>query len=461
MKVSTERLEDCQMVLNIEVEPEALEQSLERASRRLAARTTIPGFRKGKAPRQMLERYLGRAALLEEALELLVPESYNQAIEEHQVPAFAEPRIEILQLEPVVFKATVPLRPVVQLGDYRQLRLQTEPITVPEEELEATLEGLRYRSAPWEPTERPAAFGDLLTIDVEGTVEGEPLIRDAEVEYPLMKDMPVPVPGFVDQLEGMEKGQVKEFTLVLPQDYRDQALAGKPSNFTVTLRELKEKRLPELDDEFAKGIGEEYETLQQLREHLAADLQNAADRNHRRQLEEEAIQAVIGMAQVEYPSVLVEHEIDHLIQEQEGSLRDSKRSMEEYLRTLDKTVEDLREEWRPVATQRVVRSLTMGQLAQDEEIQVDPQEVEEEIERMVSSAGENRDTLRSLFDSPVSRDSIARFLLNRKTLERLVEITTGSSPGEEQADPENPPEVEASGQLSASETSAGEAVPKG
>ncbi|KPJ52124.1 MAG: hypothetical protein AMJ37_03480, partial [Dehalococcoidia bacterium DG_18] len=227
MKVSTEKIENSQMVLEVEAEPEEVARSLEEAYHRLVGRAEIPGFRRGKAPRAMLERYIGREALLEKALERLVPDLLNQAIAEQGIEAIAPPEVEITQVDPVSFKATVPVRPTVELGNYRELSIAPEPVAVAEEEVNKVIEQLRYQHAPWEPVERPIKFDDLVTIDVAGSVEGKPLLDRKDLQFQVLQGLPFPVHGFAEKLEGLDKGQDSEFSISLPADYAASELAGK------------------------------------------------------------------------------------------------------------------------------------------------------------------------------------------------------------------------------------------
>jgi trigger factor len=251
MKVSSEKIEGSQVVLNVEVEEAEMEAAIKKAYHRLGAKTTVPGFRKGKAPHEMLERFYGKEAFVEDAAEHLLPEVYDQAIDEQEVDAIARPQIDVVQINPLSFKATVPVRPEVELADYHEIKLEPEEVTVTEEEAAEVLEKIRDMQAPWVPVERPAQFNDLLAINVEGTVEGNVVIDEKEGLYQLLPDPPNAIPGFAEQLEGAEKGEERVFALTLP-DNRGE-FSGKECNFKVLVNEIKEKSLPELDDEFAKS----------------------------------------------------------------------------------------------------------------------------------------------------------------------------------------------------------------
>lgn len=415
MKLSLERIENSQVVLNIEAEPEEVELALEESYRHLAKSTNIPGFRRGKTPRAMLERYLGREVLLEEAMEHLVPQLLGRALEEQGIDAIAEPEIEITQNDPLIFKSTVSVRPTVELGDYRQIRVDPEPVEVADEEVDKAMEQIRYQQAPWQPAERPVQFGDLVTINVEGNVDDKPALDRKELQYQVLKESPFPVPGFWEQLEGLEKGQEKEFTLSFPDDYELNQFAGKECQFKVLVSEIKEKILPELDDEFAKSLGQGFETLESLRERVASNLKAMAEESEKRRLEEKAIEALVEQSKVDFPPVLVEHEIDRLIREREASL-------EGRIQDRGKSVEELKEALRPLAVNRITHALILGKVAEEEKIEVAEAEVDEEIEAMAQGAGERGEELRKAFSSAAARQSMEEVLLTRKTLKRLTEI---------------------------------------
>jgi len=428
MKVSKDKIEGSQVVLNIEVEAEEMEGAIRQAYRRLGAKTTVPGFRKGKAPTAILEQYFGKGALVEDATEHLLPEVYERAIQEQEVEAIAQPQIEVLQADPLAFKATVPVRPAVELGDYHQIKFTLEPAVVTEEEATEALEAIRYMQAPWEPVERPASFGDLLAIDVEGTVGDKSVINEKEGWYRLSPDLPSAVPGFAEQLEGAKKGEERVFTLTLPPEQGD--FGGQECNFRVLVNEIKQKNLPELDDEFAKGLGQGSETLDQLKEKIAADLKSRKEWEAKNNLEEKAIKALVDLAQPEFPDVIVQHEIDHLIAEREQHFGD-RASLENYLKTAKKTEDEFRSELRPMAERIVVRSLVLHKFAELEGIEVGAADIDAEVEQMMQHASDER--TRRLLGSPSARESIGKNLFIRKAMDRLFEIATaeGASVGSE------------------------------
>ncbi|MDI6857625.1 MAG: trigger factor [Dehalococcoidia bacterium] len=428
MKVSAERIPQSQVVLQIEVEPERVEKSLDAAYRRLVQRASVPGFRKGKAPRAMLERHLGRDVLLQEALDRLIPEVYREAVEAEEIEPIELPELEMVSTEPLVMKATVPIRPTIELGDYRSLRVPREPVVVPEERIDEALEGLRHRYANLEPVERPVRWGDFIRIDASISVGNRRIIEQKDVEFPLREGASVYLPGFADRLVGLEKGQESEFVLPVAEDYGDAGLAGKECACRVVVHEVKEEKLPPLDDSFARQVGEGFASLDALRERLAADIREAEEQAAMDRYRAEVISVLEKNARLEYPPVLVEKEVDRMLREQAGPRGDG--DLERYLQRAGKSEEQLREEMRPLAEQRLRRSLLLSKVAEVENIEVDESEVGQEIERMASSAGPQADEIRRLFDNPGGREAIQGSLFTRKTWDRLIEIVSGAEPAE-------------------------------
>ena len=420
MKVSTEKIQGSQVVLTIEADKEEMDRSLDKAYRRLAAKTAVPGFRKGKAPRPMLERYLGRDALVEEAANLLMAESYDKALEEHKVDAIARPKVEVLQVEPLLFKATVPVRPTVELGDYHEIKFIPETVVVTDEEVTEAQERLRQTRATWEPVEREAKFEDLLNIDVEGTAQGKVVVSEKGGWYPLSPGPSSSLPGFSEQLEGAKKGEERAFTLKLSQEFGE--LTGQDCSFKVLVNEIKQKNLPDLDDEFAKSLGRGIETIDALKEKVFADIKSEKERMERRRLEDKAIEALVAISRLEYPDILVQNEIDHLIDERKQYLGE-KDSLENYLKNVKKTEEEFRNELKPMAEDMIKRSLVLEKLGEVEKTEVSDAEVDAEVERIIQGA-KNDERVRQLFSSPSGRESLRRNIYMRKTIDRLVEIAT-------------------------------------
>ncbi|MGA2285455.1 MAG: trigger factor [Dehalococcoidia bacterium] len=432
MKVSTERIPQSQVVLEIEVEPERLERSLDAAYRRMVQRTTVPGFRRGKAPRVMLERQVGHDTLLQEALDRLIPEVYREAIEQEDIDAIELPQVEMVSTDPLVMKATVPIRPTVELGDYRRMWLPRDPVVVPEERVDEALEQLRHRYANLQPVTRPIAWGDVVTADVRGNVDGRVLFDRSDIEFQLREDRPVFLPGLAEQIVGLAKGAEKEVELPLPGDFPENELVGKACNCRVAVHEVKEEQLPELDAAFARQVGEGFDSVDALRRRLAEDLRKAEEDAELDRYQEQILINLDQTAEIEYPPILVEKEIDHLLRDELGPRGES--GMEQYLQRIGKTEEELRGQLRETAERRVRHSLLLSKVAEVENIDVDEKEVTEEAERVISAAGTQADQFRRMFGTPDGRAAIRRSLLTRKTWDRVVELVSSEKSPETAAE---------------------------
>lgn len=435
MKIAEQSIEKSQATLQIEVEPGELEESLDRAYRQLVKKVGIPGFRKGKAPRSVVESYVGREGLQREALEDLLPRMCARAIEEQNLEVIAQPQIEIMELDPVVFKAIFSLRPKVELGDYHSISLSPPSAEVSDEEIENALNRLRERHATWSPVERAVAFDDLAMVDVEEELKETGVKKQHQRQKLLVvKGSFFPLPGFVEHLEGMEKGDEREFALPYPSDYRFKELAGKEFLFRVKLIEVEEKHLPELNDDFVKSLGQPVNDVASLRDSVAASLKKAAEDAATREYEGKVLEAVAGAAMVEFPSILIDQEIDGLLKERDMVFREQG-GLQGYLRTLNKTEAEIREQFRPEANRRVTESLLLAKVAEHEKITVDEKEVDAEIESMMQGAGDKAADLRTMFGTPQARHVVEDRLVTRKTLQFLVEIARGGdSKQEEQAE---------------------------
>ncbi len=421
MKVSTENLENCRIALNVEAEASELDKSLDEAYRHLVKEVAIPGFRKGKAPRAILEQRIGKKSLLEEALEHLVPELYRQAIQSKDLEPIAEPELEITQTEPLIFKATVSLKPEVKLGDYHGLRLDASPqVEVTDKEVAAAMDEFRKEQGAWVPADRPAELDDLVTMNIQANVDGKPWLDHKEILYEMDKGSRSPVAGFASCLQGAEKNKEKTFNLTIPDDYPIKEMRGKEGSFRVTISEIKEKQSPELNDELAKGAG--YDNLEGMREKVAADLRAKAEARNRLELKQKALATVVEISKVKYPPVLEDREIDRLLEDEAG--RFGFRELADYLKRTNKTEEELRQGWRPIAKKRVANSLVLEKIAEEEKIEISSLEVDNKVKELVEAAAD-KEKMQQFLTLPQVRESIEQSLRTDKTGERLMQIVEG------------------------------------
>lgn len=419
MKATKDKIENHQAFLTIEVEPAEVEKALDGAYRRLVLKARVPGFRKGKAPRAILERYIGKESLLEDAIDHLVPDFYEQALKEQELEAIAQPQIEVTQTEPVIFKAVVPLKPTVKLGDYHSIKVEKALTEVTESNVNDVIEQLRHQHATWEPVERTVDFDDLIVMDIESTVEGKPFISQKAAQYQVIRNQSYPIPGFSEQLNGMKKNEENEFKLALPADYSTKEMAGKEASLKVTITEIKLEKLPEVNDDLAKAVSKDLLTVEALREQASNELKQRAEERNRTEFEERVIDAVVDLSEIEFPPVVVESEISRILNQR---FQNNRQSMESYLKTMNKTEAELRDELRPSATRGVSRSLALSHVAEDGKIEVTEADIDAEIDRMTNDSTQKKEELLKFFNTPQIRQSIEQTLFSRKTIQLLTDI---------------------------------------
>ena len=423
MKVSTETLGNCQTDLTIEAEASELDKSLDEAYHHLVNEVSIPGFRKGKAPRAVLVQHIGKNSLLEEAVEHLIPQLYKQAIESQEIEPIARPEIEVIQTEPLVFKARVSLKPEVKLGDYHSIRLEPgTPIKITKKEITAAMEEVRERQGAWVPVGRPVKLGDLVTIDIEANVDGRPWLNHKDLLYEVDKDSRSPVPGFASHLQDAEKNKEMTFSLTIPDEYPIKEICGKEGTFKITITETKEKQLPELDDELAQSAG--YDNVADMRKKVTANLRAKAEARNSSELRQKALDALVEISEVDYSPILEDEEITGLLTDEAQRL--GFREIGDYVKKTRKTEEELKQELRPIAKKRLIQGLVLGKLAEGEKIEISSAEVDNKTDEITNDA-EDKEKARQFFSLPQVRQSIEQSLLTQKTMDRLSQITIGDA----------------------------------
>jgi trigger factor len=424
VKVTTEELPERQIKLQIEVDDERHNKAIETAYKKLAPQVQIPGFRAGKAPRPLIEKQLGRHRLLDEAMDIVVPDAYREALEENDITPVAQPSVELVSHEPLVFTATVPLQPVVAVNDYPSLRVPREEVKIEDSQVDEALDDLRRRNGTIEPVERKAKKGDVISGSVSAKAGDMSIFSADDIEFRITEEALQSLPGFLDVVVGLKKGDEVTKDVEAPADHSDENIAGKTMTYVVKVAEVKEEKLPDLNDEFAKLIGDGYETLLALRAKIREDIEKAENESALRAYETQAVDALVEQASVEYAPQMLDHEIDHLLEDQANLDPRDPRAQLIYLQRMNKTEEEVRESVREEALLRLKRSLVLSQFAEAENITVDDSDIEAELETMAGSAGEQADLIRQLFGGEEARDSLARTLHTRKTLARLVEIAS-------------------------------------
>jgi trigger factor len=444
LNVTTDPIEKCEVLMTVEVDEQQTDKLLKSAARRIASQVRIPGFRPGKAPYRVIAQRFGEDVIRDEAMEDLSKSVFEQAIEQADVEPYAPASLQEVTWDPLVMKVRVPVAPVIELGDYRSMRMDVEPVEVSEAEVSQALEELRDELATWNPVERPAQLGDLITMAVREHIEDETLAENENVEYELAEvDEHAAGPDLTTPLVGLSAGDEKEFSVTYPDSVEDPRYAGKEVTVSVSMHSVKEKELYALDDDFAQTVGD-FDTLAQLKEKLTEDIRRRKQREADNELGEKAFQQLVENAErVEWPNALEEDEIDQALEEQDHRLQANGLSLDTHLSMQKKTRDEFREEMRPAVQERLRRSLVMGKLVVLEDLSVEGHEVSDQVDRLSIMAGEQGASLREALTTPDSLRYIASDLLASKARERLVEIVKGEVQAEEETEIEAEAEVEA------------------
>jgi len=429
LKVETQPNEDRTLTLKVEVSEDRVKPALEVAARQLSKRYPLPGFRPGKAPLAAVRRQFGEQALYEIALDELGPKLYEEALDQEKIEAYAPGALTDLKLSPMVLTFTVPLKPEVELGDYRAVRVEFAPPVIADEEQTRVLENLRERQAVLEPVERPAQLGDSVTLDIngflnEGLNPSDFLLADKDVNTQLDANVEWPMKGFSEQILGLKVGETKKFDLAFPEEYANEALRGQPAHWEVTVKEVKSKTVPEWNDELAKSLGE-YESLDDLRTKVRQDLENQAKRASDREYGDKVLNQVVAGAKVTYPPVLIEQEMDDILHNLDHRLRDQGLTLEDYLKIEKKTREAFREEQKPNAEERLKRALVLGKLVDLEGIDLQPEDVVSRIDELSAMWGERADEMRQALNVDATRRSLTVDMLTERAMQRLMAIARG------------------------------------
>jgi trigger factor len=434
MQITTTPAQKSTVVVEVEVEAERLTRAVGEATRALSQRTRVPGFRPGKAPRGVLEAVLGPGAVLEEAVDRLVNKAYRDALVEKEILPLTNADVEIVQAEegkPLIFKATVPVRPEVQLGDYRNFNFKPEIETIDDAKVDQVVDELRDQNAALSPVEdRGAQKGDYAVIKYEGTRDGVPFEGGSAERMPLIIGEDRLIPGFEDELVGLKVGDTKGFDITFPADYGEESLAGQTAHFEVELRELREKILPEGDDDFARSMGD-FADLAALKAEIRTRLERNALDKARHAFSDRIIEYAVANSTIDLPDILVEQEVEVMHDEFRSALARQGISDEAYAKVSGKSHEDLHNDFRPAAEKRVRVLLVLSRIAETDGITVSDEDVAAEVARGRERYASDK-KLAAYFDSDRGRSYIRSTLRRSRVVERLVDDWLA-------AHPEHPP----------------------
>ena len=429
MKVTSQLLENRQATLTVEVDEERVQQALRQTAKRISGQVNIPGFRKGKAPYNVVVRAVGEDRLYQEMLDNLGEQFYREALEESQLDPYGPGQLNDIKLKPLVLNFTVPLHPTVELGDYRSLRV---PFTAPETQeaaVEQVLTSLQERNAMMEPAgEGPVELNQIAIVTIEGADENaKTIIHEHDVNLLVAETTDFPFPGFVQHILGMKVGEEKSFEMTVPESAGDAELTGKTVAFHVKLEDLKMRRIPALDDALAQTVGE-YETLDALRAAVRDDLQKQATQEAESKYGDECLQKLVEQARIEFPSDMVEKELDGLLERTEQRLKDQKMNLDEFLNIKKQSREEYRNELRPRAESNVRRALALGALAEAERLKISTDEVTQQIGWLASRYGDRATDVEEALSSDEGKRTLGINLLTDKVYARLVSICKGENP---------------------------------
>lgn len=420
MKVTTERRPNCETVVTVEVDDDQMKRALQRAAEKISRVRPVPGFRPGKAPYERVERMVGKEMLRDQAIDELAQSLYKQVLQEQQIEPYDVGQVSVAQEEPLILQFTVPTRPVVKLGDYRLIQFRPPPVQVTDAEIEAMIEALRQRQATWVPVTRAVQLNDLVTINVSGGLEGQvPMERQG---LQTRVDARAGAFPWLEQLVGAELNETRTITYTYPED---SVNAGKVATYTVTITDIKEQQLPDVDDDFAKSVSS-VETLAQLRAQIRQDLYEQKQLQADLEFQNQVLDALVAQAEIDIPNSMIEDQINFDIERMKRNAQRSGFTWQRYLELANKDEQTLRDELRPQAEKHVKELLALLELAKAEQIQVTPEDVQNEIEERVANEGGTRAAqLRRQLETPDSRKDIEFNLKIRRTLGWLVAMAKG------------------------------------
>jgi trigger factor len=431
VKVSVEKLPTSEAVLEVELTWDEMEKASDKAYRKLVKQIDIQGFRRGKAPRSLVERRLGKEYIYQEGLDDLMTEAYRNALKENEITPITQPTVDAPTLDmgkPYHFSIKVPVVTSPELGDYRSLHFDREEATVTSEEVDKELDQLRERVATWETVERPAAYGDRVTVDLKLT-SGEQSISDLKDNpFELTQERVGLFTGMDEHLVGMQAGESKNFSTTIPEDYTNEKLAGQQADYEIALHKIEEKHLPETDDAFAEKVSDgQYENMEDLSKALSDNILENKKRAIRDELRDKVINAVIDQATFNIHPLLIAEQAEDMLHQFSHMLEEQRLSLDQYLMMTRKSREEYLQELQPDAEKSVKRQLVLDEIARTEDITVAVEEVEA-LYSLYAQAGQ------TLPRGEEQNRALTSSLRREKTISRLIELTTDPDPESEVAE---------------------------
>jgi trigger factor len=485
LNIQTERLENHMARFTVELDADRLEKAKQDAAKKLAKRVNIPGFRKGKVPYKILVSYVGEGAVLEDAIEILGNDIYKEALDESGIDPYGPGQLEDFTVEPQpTFTFIVPMQPTVDPGDYRSTRLEWHDPVVSDEDVNKSMRLLQEQEAVVEESQQPVALGDRVTVEMyAATIEdgaeggdseeaaehdheheaehdhdhehgegehdhhdhglgGNEFIHEHNAVLVLGEGNEEPAPGFKQALVGATLGESREFEVTYPDDGDEwgEELAGKKAKFQVKVNKIENMTLPALTDDFAARVTEKEEkplTLLELRIRMRENLQKNLEQRAKQEFAGQTLDELVEKATISYPQVLVDDQIESYLERLDRDLRQQNLTLEDYIRITGRSRDDLKEDYRDIATKNVKRSLVMREIMSAEKVEVSESQVDEQINNMLKQFGEQAESLRPMLDTPAMRENVRNDLLEQSVMDRIVAIAKGEAPEVSAADAES------------------------
>lgn len=423
MEVAKEVLEGNKVKLKVEIEKERVNDALDKAYKKVVKDVSLPGFRKGRVPRHILEARYGKEVLHSDAFDFLVPQAYMEAVKAAEIEPIDQPEIEdfyIAENEPATFTAIVQVKPEVELGQYTDLGIEKDQVNLSDDEIEEVLKRQQEQHAYLETVDRDTVEeGDFAIIDFTGFLDGEEFPGGSAEEYTLEIGSGYFIPGFEEQLVGQKVGEEVEVKVTFPEDYQAENLAGKDAVFKVTIKELKVKRLPELNDDFARELGE-FDTLDELKEDIRENLLKQKEDQVQREYEEKLLEKISENAEVDVPDVLVNNELDMMLQNMDYTLRQQGVNIEQYFNFVGIDPENWRQDNWEMAKERAKINLVLEAIAKKEGIEVSDEEIDKRIEEMTEGSEQKPEQFKAFLMASGQLDGLVHSMLIGKVYDFLM-----------------------------------------
>jgi trigger factor len=435
VNVTKEVLENKKVKLEIKVDPETFEKGMQASYLKNRKNIAIPGFRKGKVPRKVLERYYGEAILYEDAINEIFPEVYDEAVKETGIEPVDRPDVDIVQIgdgQELILSAEVDVKPDVELGQYKGIEVEKVEVAISDHEVNHQLEHLQEDNARWISIEdRSVQKGDMVILDYAGSVDGVAFEGGTAERQTLEIGSGSFIPGFEEQLVGINLEEERDIKVTFPEDYHAEDLKGKEAIFHVKIHEIKEKELPELDDDFAKDVSE-FSTLEEYKADLKSKLQESAEQDAKNQMENQLLRKITDNASVDIPDVMLESEIDNMLQDMDMRMRYSGMDLQNYLQMTNTSMEDLRAQYKDSAYNRVKTQLVLEAVTKAEGITVSDEDREAEYKKMADQYKMEVDEIKKTFSA--NEAYMDSSILVQKTVDMLMESAVLVEPSSEDSD---------------------------